>query len=113
MNWDMEAALADPLVRPFFKDHDEGYYELQIGELTEVVWITIGRFITSDQAKYAVSHYLRTPAQIAPFKEPDRLANDPADALRKAVESFTIYYRLAVSQGYEPSDKWLVEFVDD
>src|ERR1700730_6270647 len=75
----------------------------------KLVTIDLGRVMDSDETKFRVSHAIKTPMQIAPYRTSIPVADYPAYALHKAITGLTDYYRDAVKNGHKPSEQWLVK----
>lgn len=105
-----DSALKDDLVSVVNRDDDMGSFKIQIGALETVVTIELGRFMTSDETKFFVSHAIKTPVQAGPYRTSRPFADYPPYALHMAIRGLTDYYRQAVDKGHEPSEDWLVEY---
>jgi hypothetical protein len=57
---------------------------------------------------FKTSHYMHTPNEAAPYMTSARIAESVAEALHRATDSVTMFYRLAVKAGKQPHDSWLV-----
>ncbi len=105
----LDSALDDDLISILTRYDDMGIFEVRVGELDTIVTIDLGRFISSDQTKFRVSHAIHTPTLAAPYRTRKLFADYPAYALHRAIRGLTEDYRDAVKRGHAPSDSWLVK----
>lgn len=104
----IDKALADKLVTVVRRDDQGARYSITIGELTTVVHIALKRQ-RDGKFEYRASHAVQRPDVILPYRTNFNGGDDAPSALRKAVKDLTMEYRLAVREGHQPSNKWLVE----
>ncbi len=109
MLWTIDSALDDDLAHLFARNDDMGIYEFRIGRLKTVVTVEVGRLPSSERGRYHRSHDIRTPLQTGPYHQRPFCWDDVPYALHEAIGSLTAYYELAVAEGYEPKEEWLVE----
>jgi hypothetical protein len=109
MAWDFNKALNDPLVTVVSRNDSWGIFEIQLGTLSPIITIELGRHMDSDETKAMVSHAIHTPVQAGPYRTSRPFWDYPAYALHMAVSAFTQYYGDAVKAGHTPQDSWLVE----
>ena len=110
MEHDFDSVLDNDLVEVVERDNAKGYFCIRIGTLDTPVMIHLGRYMTTDETKYFVSHAIKTPLQGSPYRTSQAFDDTPAGALRKAVFGLTNYYRRAVGEGHEPNEDWLVKY---
>ena len=109
MPWTLDKALDDDLIT-FTHRHDAlGYYEFRVGNLKTVVTVQVSRLPKSEEARYILSHAIKTPTQAGPYYQSRGYWDDVPYALHQAISSLTQYYREAVKAGHEPQESWLVE----
>ncbi|MEY8213045.1 MAG: hypothetical protein RPR97_01040 [Colwellia sp.] len=58
--------------------------------------------------KFSVSHHARTPIQAAPYFPSTIFFSSEEEAIKGAISSTTRYIKMAISEGHEPEDEWLV-----
>ena len=109
MPYTFENAFDNELVTLVVADEESGMFEVQIGDLDTHVTIELGRFMTSDKTKFWVSHAIKTPSQATPYRTSIPFYDSPAEALHRAIDGLTSFYREAVDEGHEPKEEWLVE----
>ena len=109
MVWTFDSALADDLISVENRDDDMGLFEVRIGPLEAVVTIELGRFMTSENTKFFVSHAIKPPTLATPYRTSHQFADYPAYALHRAIAGLTSEYRVAVGAGHAPEEAWLVE----
>ena len=105
-----DKVLENPLVTVVNRVDEMGIFEIRVGVLETIVTIELGRYMSSDTTKFAVSHAIKTPLQGTPYRTSRPFDDSPEYALHRAIEGLTIYYRDAVMQGHEPNEIWLVEY---
>lgn len=109
MAYSFDSALDDDLVTVVMRNDAMGIFEVRLGKLETPVTIDLGQFMDSDQTKFRVSHAIKTPVQIGPYRTSKPFGDYPAYALHRAISGLTDYYRQAVKEGHKPSEQWLVE----
>jgi hypothetical protein len=75
--------------------------------LTVKIWWTDREYGT-DRYTYTASHRVHTPVQATPYRPSGPFAANEEMAIRKAISDFTTFYSSALSEGHQPSEKWLV-----
>lgn len=105
-----DSALADDLVEVVSRDDSMGIFEIQIGTLKTIITIDLGRFMDSEWTKFRISHAIKTPVQIGPYRTSRPFSDYPAYALQQAISGLAGAYREAVNAGYTPKENWLVEY---
>ena len=108
MSYTTDSALDDGLVTVIARDDDLGEYEIRLGELETKVTVRLARLMTSNRTRFETSHVVKTPIQGAPYYTNEWIGEYPAHALRKAVRSLTLYFRMAMNEGHTPQEAWLV-----
>jgi hypothetical protein len=106
----IDEILRDDLIEVVDRDDELGSYAIKLGSLQTVVSIELGRFRSSDQTKYNVSHAIKTPTQIGAYRTSRPLADSWELALSRAISGLTMYYREATRAGHEPSEDWLERY---
>ena len=109
MAYTIDSALDDDLVTVVTRYDNMGVFEIQIGILTTIVTIDLGRFLDSDLTKLTMTHAIKTPGMISPYVSSRAYWDYPAYALDHAVSSLTDEYRIAINDGHTPSEAWLVQ----
>ena len=109
MYWTVDRALDDDLIHLIARDDDMGIYEFRVGKLKTIVTVEVGRLPSSEHARYHRSHDIKTPIQAHPYHQRPFWWDDVPYALHEAIGSITTYYRMAIADGYEPQEEWLVE----
>ncbi len=109
MSHTIESALDDDLVTVIERNDDLGEYVIRLSELETIVTVRLARFMTSNRTRFETSHVVKTPSQGAPYYTNERIGEYPAHALRKAVHSLTLYFRIAMNEGHTPQEDWLVK----
>jgi hypothetical protein len=104
----IDSALDDELVTVLDRHDESGSFAVTIGALDTPVFIELGRFLTTDQVKFHMSHAIHTPVQAAPYRTSMPFGDDAGYALHRAISGLTQYYREAVQAGHEPDESWLV-----
>lgn len=104
-----DSVLDDDVVTVINRNDSMGVFEVRIGDLETVVTIELGRFMDGDQTKFSVSHAIKTPAQLAPYRTSHPFADNAPYALHRAITGLSEPYRGAVRAGLTPSESWLVE----
>ena len=107
MAYTFDSALNDDLVTVVTRLDSRGIFEIRIGELETLVTIDLGRVMDSDETKFRVSHTIKTPTQIGPYRTSIPVADYPAYALHKAITGLTDYYRDAVKKGTNQANNGL------
>ena len=110
MSWSLDDALDDPLVHVLERDDDVGHYLIRIGVLQTAVAIELGRFLTSEDTRFRMSHVIKTPGQADAYRTSRTWDDSPGAALHKAVSGITEYYKQAVREGHTPEEGWLVRY---
>jgi hypothetical protein len=109
MLWAINSALDDDLIHLIARDDEMGIYEFRVGKLKTIVTVEVGRLPSSERARYHRSHDIKTPIQAGPYHQRPFCWDDVPYALHQAIGSITTYYRLAIADGHEPQEEWLVE----
>jgi hypothetical protein len=109
MPYTIDSALERDLIEIVDRNDDFGSFTIRVGELETPVTIDIGRFLTSENAKFSVTHSIHTPVQGGPYRTSKPYAEDAAYALHRAIDGLISYYEEAVRAGHEPEESWLVE----
>lgn len=101
----MEEALQDSAIEKTEKTN-EGYSFWLKGIPVEIsVMLSINPL--RGGFNFKLSHYIKTPSQIGPYR-PSRPWGDSKDyALNLAISAITQYYKEAIKEGYVPSNEWL------
>jgi len=103
----VDSALRNDLIK-LVERHDEiGDYRVRVGALETIVTIRL-RSTWGTRTSFKQSHVIRTPEQQVPFWSCVAEGETPGDALRRAIDGLTTYYRRAVLHGYTPTEDWLV-----
>lgn len=110
MPYTFDTALEDDLVTVVNRDDSKGFFVIQVGELNTHVEIQLGREMDNEGTFFHVSHAIKTPNQITPYRTSRPWGDYPAYALNKAVTGLTMYYDQAVKAGHPPADDWLVDY---
>jgi hypothetical protein len=87
-------------------DETQGVYRFRIGLLQQPITIRLhrqcnGRWWASR------SHAIKTPDQLSAYRGSFRSYDSVDQALRREVSAISLYYRLAVKNGYQPHEDWL------
>jgi hypothetical protein len=109
MPYTLDSALDDDLITVVNRNDSMGLYEVRIGTLKKIVSIELGRFLDSEWTKFDISHAIKTPALMSPYRTSRPFADYPAYALHQAISGLTQYYRQAVENGDKPDENWLVK----
>ena len=110
MRFTFDDALDDDLITVVDRNDEMGSYAVKVGTLDTVVFIELGRFMTTNHTKFTVSHAIHTPENAAaPYQTSLPFDDTPAGALHRAISGLTDFYRLAVQNGHKPTAKWLVK----
>lgn len=105
-------ALAHPHFQTVSRDDVAGIFKVRIGELRTVITITVIK-LEIDRYKTSESHAIRTDLQAMPYKARKWPYDYAGEALAEALSAYAFFYSIAVSQGCEPNDSWLVPIPDD
>ena len=103
----VDRALQNDLIKLVERHDDIGAYLVRLGALETIVTIKL-RSTWGTRTAFKQSHVIRTPEQQVPFWSCVAEGQTPAEALRRAIEGLTTYYRRAVLHGYTPTEDWLV-----
>ena len=57
---------------------------------------------------FNVSHYVHTPEQAAPYMTSRTSDDSEAAAIRRAISTTTSFLKMAIRNGHEPQESWLV-----
>src|ERR1700688_4063560 len=109
MTYTLDSALDDDLVTVVDRHDDLGSYAIQIGTIETIIYIDLGRLLTSDRVKFRTSHSIHTPVQAGPYHTSRTIEDDAAYALHRAIDGLTSYYRQAVKEGHTPQESWFVK----
>ena len=101
--------LDTDLVTEISSDYESRIFRIQVGTLATEVTIKIGlRPNQIGRYTYSSSHAIKTPKQLAPYNSNIFFGDTPEDALAKAIDDLTFFYRTAERAGCEPDESWLV-----
>ena len=82
-------------------------YTFRLRELSRTK-ITIRIYQEPDGRFYfEQSHYIHTPPQASAYTTSITWAESEEEALRRAVDTITSYYKQAIEEGHKPSLDWL------
>ena len=109
MAYTFENVLDYELVTVVTRDDSRGVFEIRVGELETIVTIELRRDMSRNDTEFRLSHAIKTPLQIGPYRTSCPIGGDPAYALNLAVTGLINHYREAVDDGHSPSEDWLVE----
>ena len=108
MAFTVDEALDDDLIHVIDRHDEVGTFTVRLGSLETPITIELGRFQSSEETKFWVSHAIKTPSQHDPYTPSVFYKPSWGDALQEAVSSLTMYYRIAVRDGHKPEESWLV-----
>ena len=109
MSLTIENAFDDGKLKQPARLHSE--YIVQVGDLGKEVRIKIWKMVNGTGYYFTQSHYVETPAQGGPYRTSDITAESEAEALHKAVGTFTRFYNDTV-KGQAAEDSWFVKNED-
>lgn len=66
------------------------------------------RGVRDSSFEFKTSHVIRTPLLAEPYYSSAVFGNSEDGALRRAIRSITLEYRMAIAAGFDPSPEWLV-----
>ena len=110
MTYTFDAALDDELVTVIERSDEMGVFQIRVGTLETLVTIRLCRYMTSEHTRFEVSHAIKTPLQIGPYRTSVPSDDSPGSALHRAIDGLTRWYRDAVKMGHEPREDWLVPY---
>lgn len=97
--------LDNGLVEVIERNDEMGVFVVQIGSLETPVTIELGRFMNSERTKFTLSHVIKTPLQAGPYRTSLPFGDDPGYALHRAIDGLASWYKQAVKEGHEPSER--------
>ncbi len=103
----VDSVLQNDLIKLVERQDEIGAYRVRLGALETIVTIRL-RSTWGTRTSFKQSHVIRTPEQKVPFWSCVAEGETPGDALRRAIDGLTTYYRRAVLHGYTPTEDWLV-----
>lgn len=108
---DFDDVFDDELVHVVSRDDHEGVFRIRIGELPTVVTIRLKkRSSVRGKVEYRTSHVIHTPTQAHAYRTSLPFEDDRSEAVAKALQDLTLYYRHAIMQGHRPQTDWLVPY---
>jgi hypothetical protein len=108
MGWTIDKALADDLITVLDRNETAGEFTVRVGNLETPVTIYLRRMLGSEDVEFIVSHAIKTPAQMDPYRTSRTIEDDAPYALHRAISGITDWYRQGVRAGHTPSEQWLV-----
>lgn len=103
--WSVDRALDDEFLTMLERDDDLGVYRFRIGTLMTEVTIALSSL--RGDWRLSISHTMKTPEQLNPYKPADRIFANNGRALHEAISALTTYYKVAVDSGHKPDESWL------
>lgn len=98
--------LDHSLITTFVRDDDERYFVVFLGQLETPLEI---RLTDNDLSRsFVTSHAIMTPILEQPYDPSGATAISAVEALRVAIDAFTVSYRQAVNAGHTPNEEWLI-----
>src|SRR5262249_4064070 len=58
--------------------------------------------------RYKMSHAIKTPLMVAPYRINWPCGEDQQDAISRAIADLVTDYRLAIDAGHKPDESWLI-----
>ena len=110
MGYTLDEVLGNELVDVIDRNDEMGEFVIRIGSLETPIAIKLGTFMNSERTKFTLSHAIKTPLQIGPYRTSRPFDDDPGYALHRAIDGLTSWYEKAVKEGHEPSEDWLVPY---
>jgi hypothetical protein len=106
----IQRALDSALITVVKADRDRGIFKIKIGELNTVVTIKLFFDDITEMWRFEQSHMIKTPLQIGPYRPGIRRNLYRGSLLLKAINGFTMFYRIAEREGFRPKQKWLMKW---
>jgi hypothetical protein len=104
----IEEALADEWIRVHKRDDALGIYEVKLGELNTVIKIKLFQISENGPTHFELSHFIKTPQNAYRYSPSVTSDACPGEALRRAIDSLTAFYEVAIEEGDKPAETWLV-----
>jgi CxxC motif-containing protein len=104
--WTMQEALNHTLIT--FVRRESNTFVVLLGNLKTEISITLEH--EGDYVNFVLSHVIKTPVQIGPYRTSRPYNDTPGSALHQAITSLTQYYEMAVGEGHQPQESWLVSY---
>lgn len=107
MAWTIDSALNNDELEKVEKTEDG--FSIWVKGISVEIKIIISVNGARGGFNYHLSHLIKTPEQIGPYRSSIPWGDDIAYTLHKAVTAITDYYKEAVRAGHKPSSTWLVK----
>jgi hypothetical protein len=108
MAWTIDSALEDEAIERV--ERTEEGFSIWLKGIPVEIKISISFNGVRGGFNYQLNHAIKTPEQIGPYRSSKPWGDDVAYALHKAVTAITQHYNIAVKNGHEPSESWLVPY---
>ena len=96
----------DPLIKVLSRNDDEGLYKVLLGDIETI--ITIKLEFKDGWFRFFRDYNVSTPNQAGVYYGSRNAFASPALALAEALAGLTTFYEIAIDDGHQPNEKWLV-----
>ena len=103
----IRSALSHKMFTVISQDDNNGVFQIRFGAIPTEITIRLSR-LDDGRFEMNTSHAIRTELQAGPYWVHHRVYDTPGDALSDFRSAFSLYYRAAQKEGYEPKESWLV-----
>lgn len=106
MAWTIDEAFNDEAIER--SEKTESGYSFWLKGIPVEVSVVLSVNPNRGGYNFHLSHFIKTPSQIGPYRPSRPWGDDEAYSLHLAITAITQYYSQAVKEGHSPSVEWLV-----